>query len=520
MDRATRDLSTIQVSLPAAMEFLPVRSSGERIERRRRWVRTHLLQKIEYGMFTLPIFSTFSHFLPFMFQDHEDVTALRSSYKDNNSINGDEGPLSPAVRGPCSEAAAESVTESIAAMDQLGGQNVHLRWQRHQSHNLSRPQPRSLLSSTLSRSPTVVSSSPTSLRPSRPSRGWSNLNARRSVAEKLTRHWRVAGGFGILCLLISTLSLIFLSHQQIFLGSGSGSNRGSTSDEHFPEWFDARDVPQLLRRYVSLHHSATSNPGSIRSRFLVHEMPRNETQVTDALLGLVSSFMLAVVTDRALLVQWTPDWKTPLDELSVITGVEGIASSSFAERPSWFSNHAEASTPGSGNSDSSSRRPDSEIEKTLSSIANFSRFDEARRVALGDVLSDPGFSWDYDATAKKYTSQKRGKAPTFSYWDPLSSIEDLSCKDLKDELGRSGEMSKFVKVGSPLGHDAASRSYYMPFIQVNPNYSEELNLEFEGGLSWAFSDLFNFLVRPVPEVLEAIDRFKVRSTFLSVGLVL
>ena len=60
----------------------------------------------------------------------------------------------------------------------------------------------------------------------------------------------------------------------------------------------------------------------------------------------------------------------------------------------------------------------------------------------------------------------------------------------------------------------------MPFIQVNPNYSEELNLEFEGGLSWAFSDLFNFLVRPVPEVLEAIDRFKVRSTFLSVGLVL
>jgi len=40
--------------------------------------------------------------------------------------------------------------------------------------------------------------------------------------------------------------------------------------------------------------------------------------VVDALLGLISSFLLAMVTDRALLVEWTHGWATPLDQLSVL----------------------------------------------------------------------------------------------------------------------------------------------------------------------------------------------------------
>jgi hypothetical protein len=220
-------------------------------------------------------------------------------------------------------------------------------------------------------------------------------------------------------------------------------------------------------------------------------MPRNETQVTDALLGLVSSFMLAIVTDRALLVQWTPEWKTPLDELSVIT-----------ESSSW-SDAAEAS--------SFSSSPSAVLGVVLPSspaFLNNSHVDRARRVSLGDVLSDPGFCWGYAATASKYQSQKK-KAPALRYWNPLERIEALSCKDLKEALGTHSDRDKFIKVGMGAAVDSSS-SYFMPLIQVNPFYAAQLGGAFDGGLGWAFADLFNFLVRPVPEVLEAIERFKGR----------
>ena len=58
----------------------------------------------------------------------------------------------------------------------------------------------------------------------------------------------------------------------------------------------------------------------------------------------------------------------------------------------------------------------------------------------------------------------------------------------------------------------SSSSYFMPLIQVNPFYAAQLGGAFDGGLGWAFADLFNFLVRPVPEVLEAIERFKVSQS--------
>jgi hypothetical protein len=53
------------------------------------------------------------------------------------------------------------------------------------------------------------------------------------------------------------------------------------------------------------------------------------------------------------------------------------------------------------------------------------------------------------------------------------------------------------------------RAYYLPLLLANPFYSTSLAAAFEGGATWAFADLLNFLVRPVSEVLEAVDRFKV-----------
>ena len=48
----------------------------------------------------------------------------------------------------------------------------------------------------------------------------------------------------------------------------------------------------------------------------------------------------------------------------------------------------------------------------------------------------------------------------------------------------------------------------MPLIQMNPHYSEWLEAELT--LSQSFADLFNFLLRPSPTVLESIERFKAR----------
>ena len=207
-------------------------------------------------------------------------------------------------------------------------------------------------------------------------------------------------------------------------------------------------------------------------------MPRNETQVTDALLGLVSSFMLAIVTDRALLVQWTPEWKTPLDELSVITEVEpppppapharAVPSSdnspAFAQSSSW-SDAAEAS--------SFSSSPSAVLGVVLPSspaFLNNSHVDRARRVSLGDVLSDPGFCWGYAATASKYQSQKK-KAPALRYWNPLERIEALSCKDLKEALGTHSDRDKFIKVGliGKLGYVSQEGNFY---FWVAPLYIE------------------------------------------------
>lgn len=62
---------------------------------------------------------------------------------------------------------------------------------------------------------------------------------------------------------------------------------------------------KFLGTYTHVHHS-TLKPAHLNS------------QVVDALLGLVSSFLLAIITDRALLVEWTDKWATPLDQLSLL----------------------------------------------------------------------------------------------------------------------------------------------------------------------------------------------------------
>ena len=115
---------------------------------------------------------------------------------------------------------------------------------------------------------------------------------------------------------------------------------------------------------------------------------------------------------------------------------------------------------------------------------------------------EPNLQWDYRTLAAKL-ARRSGAAPAPRAWDPAAHFDDMVCQDLALSLGQE---HKFVKIRA----GASALEYYLPLLLVNPLYAAKLEDSFRGGASWAFADLFNFLVRPVAEVLEAIDRFKVR----------
>lgn len=69
-----------------------------------------------------------------------------------------------------------------------------------------------------------------------------------------------------------------------------------------------------------------------------------------------------------------------------------------------------------------------------------------------------------------------------------------------------GNDNKYIKI-TP---GSSSLLYYMPLIMVNPFYSDYLASSFQDGLSWVFADMINYFIRPVNEVVDAIERFKVR----------
>jgi hypothetical protein len=317
----------------------------------------------------------------------------------------------------------------------------------------------------------------------------------RTVAQRLRVRWQALGKIGMCLLAITFLSLMFFSSSSMLLIGNHGHHGHRTwKGQEVPEWFRIRAIPSIILKYIDYHNRATSSPQSASSKFLVHEIPRNETQLGDAFLGLVSSFMLAVVTDRALLVDWTENWQTPLDQLSTVNSLANDQSTGS----------------GSGSGSSGSSWPHTNLrylkhdgfsdDVRPSAPYNESQAEKSRRVDLKDVLVEPGLHWDYREIRQKYSEKIRTSPSAPVSFDPLKNLEALTCHDLKQALG---EGNKFVKVSD-------SRNYFMPLILVNPFYSAQLDFDFEGGLGWVFADMFNFIVRPVQEVTTGIQRFKER----------
>jgi hypothetical protein len=107
---------------------------------------------------------------------------------------------------------------------------------------------------------------------------------RRKVADKLSVRWRILGACGVCCLTLSTLTLLLLSNPEFLLdelGSGRSGSRQSGANSDLPEWFDSRPLPHVLASYIDTHNRAVNSPRSPESRFLIHEIPSNETQVLE-----------------------------------------------------------------------------------------------------------------------------------------------------------------------------------------------------------------------------------------------
>jgi hypothetical protein len=104
------------------------------------------------------------------------------------------------------------------------------------------------------------------------SNGWS-----RHMAEKLSFRWRLFGSCGVICLVISSLSILWLNNIALFIDSSPKSNSNKRSG--IPDWFSDREIPKILKSYADKHKRYVNSPQHSQSRFLIHEIPVNETQV-------------------------------------------------------------------------------------------------------------------------------------------------------------------------------------------------------------------------------------------------
>lgn len=358
----------------------------------------------------------------------------------------------------------------------------------------------------------------------------SSSSWRRNVSDNLSFRWRVLGGCGMMCLAFSSLSILWLNNTDIFIPSPKSNDRQKGS---LPDWFSDRSIPKLFSRYVDKYRRAVNNPQHSQSRFLIHEIPMNETQLVDTILGLVSTIMLGIVTDRAVLIDWTDPWMTPLDFSTPTTPSKTDPTDSSSSTTTSSTSTSSSSVGGIGwdfgqlfgggggyddgtssniddiNDDMNQHgggdakdNNDLNSNNQWSSSFNATASRRARLVRLKDVLAEPvGLSWDYQEFVKKRNDQGQAN-PNPTLWDPVASIEEITCSDLKNILGKE---NKYVKI-SP----KSSLLYYMPLILVNPLFSDDLEDSFQGGLGWAFADTINYFIRPVSEVIDAIDRFKVR----------
>eukprot|EP00753_Platysulcus_tardus_P014618 PLAT4411.4.p1 GENE.PLAT4411.4~~PLAT4411.4.p1 ORF type:complete len:500 (+),score=185.46 PLAT4411.4:28-1500(+) len=107
---------------------------------------------------------------------------------------------------------------------------------------------------------------------------------------------------GVMALLLFSLLLSLLLTS--WGASSAGGSNGSVGVQDEPSYFQKRPMPTVLRRYKSKHRLAMTTPTARHSRFVVYRPPLEMHSVVECFPGLVSAFLLSLISNRALVVDW------------------------------------------------------------------------------------------------------------------------------------------------------------------------------------------------------------------------
>jgi hypothetical protein len=118
---------------------------------------------------------------------------------------------------------------------------------------------------------------------------------------------------------------------------------------------------------------------------------------------------------------------------------------------------------------------------------------------IGDVLQDPSFEWDYPRfMAKLHSDHAYTSDPT--RWIPYTvPVRDYHERFTCEDLALAFEDKQVIRI--------STLEYFVPLLMVNPFYSAKLADQFG---RQPFAVLFNFLVRPLPNIFASIRKFKER----------
>lgn len=103
------------------------------------------------------------------------------------------------------------------------------------------------------------------------------------------KKWRGIGAMGVVTILLAALLLCLTAYfekwgQSLNPNSALDSSAPAPTTED-PPYFEDKVIPEIFKRYATLHNSATNEPQD--AKYVLYEIPGNST-VAQSVLGLVS----------------------------------------------------------------------------------------------------------------------------------------------------------------------------------------------------------------------------------------
>lgn len=324
------------------------------------------------------------------------------------------------------------------------------------------------------RNPAVADNSSKSGSPRK--KGWRRCRRLYRILRRGSkRRWRVLGLFGASMLILTAFLLCTIAYFERW-GEKSVTSQSSLKQSRqtdyppvspavqIPEYFDGKVIPAAFSDYSNAHNLVTANP--LTGRYLLYELP-NKVSLPHSLMGLTSTFLLAMMTGRALLVRWSPTYEGP--------GPYDLGGGAVA----WSS---------------------ASNTSTSSSIEDNNTGDASLRSSLEDLFVDPGFWWGWDRFTERWVTEFSLPVANLTYVDVdiTAEADALLCSG---DLFSWRENDRIVRV--------TTADYFAPILTLSAQRQTPLPLV-DVPVKDTFAYLMNWLLRPVPAVMSAVKKFRER----------